>query len=239
MKLAIYMVSAVSSGGSVNYYSLAQAYEHQLTRPAFNFCYGPFGGVRDREYICVQSLDGVVSVFEQDTFAFSRLISPDFMVPGPICYIAKTDSFIICSSAMCIEAYRYQVLAAAADNVDRDPKAEGASGKKVQVDWATNIGEHAAHIGVTRFSRSLSASQFEILVIGERTLFTIKENGGIRLQKRVSEYSIRCATSYKLMPDTPEGVPMHNLLVGTSSGHLMIFREMQLVWCARLHCMIP
>merc|ERR1719487_1154909 len=62
MKLAIYMVSAVSSGGSVNYYALAQAYEHQLQRPAFNFVYGPFGmapgTVRDRDYICIQSLDG-------------------------------------------------------------------------------------------------------------------------------------------------------------------------------------
>jgi Bardet-Biedl syndrome 9 protein len=238
MKLAIYMVSAVSSGGSVNYYSLAQAYEHQLTRPAFNFCCGPFGGVRDRDYICIQSLDGVLSFFEQDAFAFSRLLSSSFLMPGPLCYMAKTDSFIICNSSMCIEAYRYQVLAAAADNVDRDPGAEGASGKKVQVDWSTNIGEHAQHIEVTRFSRSLSASQQELLVIGEQSIFTIKENGGIRLQKRVCEYTISAALCYKL-PEGPEGPPMHNLLIGTNSGHLIVFHEMQLVWCARLHHMIP
>lgn len=239
MKLSIYMVSAVSSGGSVNYYSLSQAYDHQLTRPAFNFCYGPFGGIRDRDYICIQSLDGVLSFFEQDAFAFSRLLSPSFLMPGPMCYMAKTDSFIICNNAMCIEAYRYQVLAAAADNVDKDPTAEGGSGKKVQVDWSTNIGEHAQHIEVTRFSRSLSASQQELLVIGEQTLFTIKENGGIRLQKRLCEYTISCALCYKLTPETPESPPMHNLLVGTNSGHLMVFHEMQLVWCARLHNMVP
>jgi len=239
MKLCIYMVSAVSSGGSVNYYSLAQAYEHQLTRPAFNFCYGPFGGVRERDYICIQSLDGVLSFFEQDAFAFARLLSKDFLMPGPMCYMAKTDSFIICNNSMCIEAYRYQVLAAAADNVDRDPAADGASGKKVQVDWSTNIGEHAQHIEVTRFSKSLSASQQELLVIGEHTLFTVKENGGIRLQKRLCEYNISCALCYKLMPEGPETPPMHNLLVGTSSGHLMVFHEMQLVWCARLHNMVP
>mmetsp|Transcript_41849 Transcript_41849/g.130258 ORF Transcript_41849/g.130258 Transcript_41849/m.130258 type:complete len:396 (-) Transcript_41849:64-1251(-) len=239
MKLAVYMVSAVSSGGSVNYYSLAQAYEHQLVRPAFNLCHGPFGQIRDRDYVCVQSLDGVLSFFEQDAFAFSRLLSPGFLVPGPLCYAPKIDSFIVCSSAMCIEAYRYQVLAAAAENVDQDPGSEGASGKKVQVDWSTNIGEHARSISVARFSRSLSASQQEILVVGEHTVFTVKESGGIRLQKRLCEYGVTSAVAYRLPPEAPDSPPVHNLLLSTQAGHLMIFKEMQLVWCARLRAVEP
>mmetsp|Transcript_66862 Transcript_66862/g.186862 ORF Transcript_66862/g.186862 Transcript_66862/m.186862 type:complete len:862 (-) Transcript_66862:169-2754(-) len=238
-KLSVYMVSAVSSGGSVNYYSLLQAYEHQLVRPAFNMCYGQFGGVRDRDYICVQSLDGVLSFFEQDSFAFSRALSPNFLTPGPLCYMAKFDLFLVCSNSMCVEAYRYQVLAAAADNVDQAPGQEGASGKKVQVDWATNIGEHAQHIEVARFSRSLSANQQEILVVGEHTIFTIKENGGIRLQKRLAEYKISAALCYKLPPESPEAPPFCNILLSTHQGHLMIFKEMQLVWCARLTGMLP
>lgn len=240
-KIAIYVVGAVSSGMAVNYYSLALAYEHNLARPAFNFCYGPFGGVRDRDYICIQSLEGVLSVFNQDTFAFSRALSPNFLVPGPICYMAKTDSFIICSNSMFIEAYRYQVLANAADNVDQDPAREGAPGKKVQVDWSTNIGEHAMHIEVSRFSRSLSAAQLELVVIGEHTIFSIKENGGIRLQKRITDYNMSCALTYALPPDNqdPQALPFCNLLLGSSSGHLMVFKEMQLVWCARLQSMVP
>mmetsp|Transcript_20767 Transcript_20767/g.45693 ORF Transcript_20767/g.45693 Transcript_20767/m.45693 type:complete len:862 (-) Transcript_20767:203-2788(-) len=240
MKLSIYLVSAVSSvaGGAVVYYSLALAYEHNLTRPAFNFCYGPFGGSRDSDYICIQSLDGVLSFFEQDAFAFSRLLSSSVLVPGPICYMAKTDSIIICSNAMFVEAYRYQVLAAAAENVDQEPGREG-TGKKVQVDWSTNIGEHALHLEVTRYSRSLSGNQQEILVIGEHTIFTIRENGGLHLQKRVSEYSISCALSYKLPAEGLDTPPLSNLLLGTHSGHLMVFREMQLIWCARLQGMVP
>jgi Bardet-Biedl syndrome 9 protein len=141
-KLSVYMVSAVSSGqaGVVNYYSLTPAYEHQLTRSAFNFCCGPFGmKTSDRDFICVQSLDGVLSFFEQDAFAFSRMVaavdpktqSTNFLLPGPICYLARTDSIIICSNTLCIESYKYSVLAAAADNVDRDAAGEtGKSGKK-------------------------------------------------------------------------------------------------------------
>jgi Bardet-Biedl syndrome 9 protein len=242
------MVSAVSSGnvGVVNYYSLAQAYEHQLTRSAFNFCCGPFGGIRDRDYICVQSLDGVLSFFEQDAFAFSRLVAnvdpktqaTNFLVPGPLCYMARTDSIVICSNTLCIESYKYQVLAAAAENVDREQGGE-TSGKKVQVDWSTNIGEHAKHIEVCRFSRSLSANQQEILVIGERTLFTIKENGGLSMQKRLSEYNISCARVYQMPPESPDAQPMCNVVLGTQTGHLMIYKEMQLIWCAKLQGMIP
>mmetsp|Transcript_31454 Transcript_31454/g.57089 ORF Transcript_31454/g.57089 Transcript_31454/m.57089 type:complete len:863 (+) Transcript_31454:102-2690(+) len=239
MKLSVYMVSAVSSGGAVNYYSMAAAYEHKLNRPAFNFCYGTFGGIKDRDYICVQSLDGVLSFFEQESFAFSRMLSTNFLVPGPICYMPKLDSFIICNNAMCIEAYRYQVLAAAAENVDQVPGREGSSGKKVQVDWSTNIGEHARSILPARFSRSISANQQEVLVVGEQSIFTIKDSGGIRLQKRLAEYGVTASLAYKLPPETPDAQPSHNLILGTSTGHLLVLKEMQLVWCARLHGMVP
>lgn len=238
MKLCVHVVTPVSSAGNVNYYDLAQIYEHKLSRPAFNFCYGPFGGVRDRDYICVQSLDGILSFFEQDAFAFSRALASGFLVPSPICYMPKLDTFIVCNNQMCVEAYRYQVLAAAADNVNVEPGRE-AAGKKVQVDWSTNIGEHATHIEVTRFCRSLSPSQEEILVVGEHTLFTIKENGGIRFQKRLCEYNISAALTYPLLPEGPDTPPMHNLIIATHSGHLMIYREMQLIWSARLQGIVP
>lgn len=238
MKLSVYMVSAVSSGSSVNYYSMVPAYEHKLLRPAFNMCYGSFGGVKDRDYFCIQSLDGVLSFFEQESFAFSRMISASFLVPGPICYVPKIDSFVICTNAMCIEAYRYQVLAAAADNVDQLP-GEGGSGKKVQVDWSTNIGEHARSIEVVRFTRSLSASQQEILVVGEQTVFTLKDSGGIRLQKRLAEYGITASIAYKMPAESPDALANHNLILGTNTGHLLILKEMQLVWCARLQGMVP
>eukprot|EP00439_Symbiodinium_sp_Y106_P064187 s2827_g10.t1 len=238
LKLSVYMVSAVSSGGSVNYYSMALAYEHKLSRPAFNMCYGCFGGVRDRDYFCVQSLDGVLSFFEQESFAFSRMLTTNFLVPGPICYVPKIDSFVICTDAMCIEAYRYQVLAAAADNVDQSA-GDGAPGKKVQVDWSTNIGEHARSIEVVRFSRSLSANQQEILVVGEQTIYTLKDCGGIRLQKRLAEYGITASLAYKMPPESPDASANHNLILGTSTGHCLVLKEMQLVWCARLQGMVP
>ncbi|CAJ1431415.1 unnamed protein product [Effrenium voratum] len=134
------------------------------------------------------------------------------------------------------ETNSLQVLAAAADNVDTPGEA---SGKKVQVDWSTNIGEHARSIEVVRFSRSLSASQQEILVVGEQTVFTLKDSGGIRLQKRLAEYGITACIAYKMPPESADALPNHNLILGTNTGHLLVLKEMQLMWCARLQGMVP
>ncbi len=51
-----------------------------------------------KDFLCVQSLDGTLNVFEQDTFAFSRFL-PGFLLPGPIVYVARTDSLVTISSA--------------------------------------------------------------------------------------------------------------------------------------------
>ena len=59
----------------------------------------------DRDFICVQSLDGALSVFEQETFAFTRFL-PNFLLPGPLAYIAHSDSILTVSSSYMLEAYR-------------------------------------------------------------------------------------------------------------------------------------
>merc|ERR1719456_560629 len=99
---------------------------------------------------------------------------------------------------MFVEAYRYSVLAAAAENVDQEqPASANAPGKKVQTDWSTNIGEPARHIEITRGGGpgAGSSSSEEVLVVGEHTLFWLKEKGTIRMLRRM-EHQITCATCY-------------------------------------------
>ena len=59
--------------------------------------------------MCVQSMDGMLSFFEQESFAFGRFL-PGFLLPGPLSYIAKTDSFITASSSRLVESYKYVAL---------------------------------------------------------------------------------------------------------------------------------
>ncbi len=272
-RLVVLMVSAVSSGGAVNYYNVIECYGHELVRPSYNMSFGPFVGVQGRDYICVQSLDGVLSFFEQDAPAFKRGLPPQhFVAPGPLIYVQKTDTFVTADSQMCLHAYRYSVLAAAADNVDdggdggqqsgqRQSAGGGmfgdssagmmggaaggmqqhGGGKRVQVDWSVNVGEHPQFLFFARMMRTV-ASQESIVVVGERHLYYIKENGEIQMQKRI-ESEVACATVYPVRESAEMGAAgqnkldggFHNLILGTHSGHLMILRETQVVWCSQLN----
>ena len=74
----------------------------------------------------MQSLDGVLSVFEQDSAAFRRqLPASSFLIPGPMIYLPKSDTFVTTDSAMFMHAYRYSVLASASDNVGEQAKQVG------------------------------------------------------------------------------------------------------------------
>ncbi|XP_023334274.1 protein PTHB1 [Eurytemora carolleeae] len=53
-------------------YALTLVYQHILTRSSYSFVTGSFGGGQTREYIAVLSLDGAISIFEQDSHSFTR-----------------------------------------------------------------------------------------------------------------------------------------------------------------------
>ena len=55
--------------------------------------------------MCVLSMDGVLSFYEQETFSFKAYL-PDFLLPGPLLYLSVTDSFIVGNSGRMIESYR-------------------------------------------------------------------------------------------------------------------------------------
>nr|CAD7578040.1 unnamed protein product [Timema californicum] len=86
---------------------LVLAYEHSLRRSSFCMVLGPFGGAHGRDFVCVQSLDGTLSFFEQETFAFTRFL-PGFLLPGVLVFSSRTDSFITVASNHNVESYRYR-----------------------------------------------------------------------------------------------------------------------------------
>ena len=106
---------------------------------------GPFGGIRGKDYIAVLSLDGTLSVFEQEAHTFSRFL-PGFLIPGPMAYVERTDSFIIANSSFGIDSFKYQTLAVATDS--KTESQEISTGKKVASDWSFGVGEPINHIQV-------------------------------------------------------------------------------------------
>lgn len=122
------MISGAVEHG--NHFTLNLVYEHILDRTSYSFTYGPFGGIKGtmsrifyntvlvccnnevdlissgKDFICVASMDGMLSFFEQEMFAFGRFL-PGFLLPSPVQYVAKTDSFVTCSSSRVVECYKY------------------------------------------------------------------------------------------------------------------------------------
>lgn len=55
--------------------------------------------------VCIQSMDGMLMFFEQDSYSFGRFL-PGFLLPGPLVYNTRTDSFLTVSSARQLESYK-------------------------------------------------------------------------------------------------------------------------------------
>ncbi|XP_012890625.1 PREDICTED: protein PTHB1 isoform X4 [Dipodomys ordii] len=225
-KLCVYAVSGTL--GNVehgNQYQVTLMYEHHLQRTACSMTYGPFGGVKGRDLICIQSVDGMLMVFEQESFAFGRFL-PGFLLPGPLVYSPRTDSFITVSSCRQVESYKYQVLAFATD-ADKKQETEQqklGSGKRLIVDWTLNIGEQALDICIVSFSPSASS----LFVLGERNLFCLKDNGQIRFMKKL-DCSPSCFLPYC---SVSEGTI--NTLIGNHSSMLQIYQDVTLKWATQL-----
>jgi len=59
----------------------------------------------DKDFMCVMSMDGVLSFYEQETFSF-QVYLPDFLLPGPFMYMEVTDSFIVATAGRMLESYK-------------------------------------------------------------------------------------------------------------------------------------
>ncbi|XP_048695007.1 protein PTHB1 isoform X7 [Caretta caretta] len=224
-KLCVYAVSGTL--GNVehgNQYQIKLMYEHNLQRTACNMTYGPFGGVKGRDLICIQSMDGMLMLFEQESYAFGRFL-PSFLLPGPLTYSSRTDSFITVSSCQQVESYKYQVLAFATDADERKETEQQklSSGKRLVMDWVLNIGEQALDICVVSLNQTSS-----VFVLGERNFFCLKDNGQIRFMKKL-DCSPSCFLPYC---SVSEGTI--NTLVGNHNNMLHVYQDVTLKWATQL-----
>uniref|UniRef100_A0A671VQY4 Bardet-Biedl syndrome 9 n=1 Tax=Sparus aurata TaxID=8175 RepID=A0A671VQY4_SPAAU len=225
-KLSVYSVSGTA--GNVEHgdqYQLKLVYEHNLQRTACNMTYGTFGGVTGHHSLCIQSMEGMLMFFEQDSYSFGRFL-PGFLLPGPLVYNPRTDSFLTVSSARQLESYKYETLAVATEAESRqDPDLPlKTGGKRLTPDWTFVLGEQALDLCVPSFSHS-SAS---IFVLGERNLYCLRDNGQIRFMKKL-EFNPSCFLPYTSVTDGTT-----NLLMGNHTNMLLVYQDVTLKWAAQL-----
>jgi len=106
--------------------------------------------------------------------------------------------------------------------------------KKLQTHWSSSLGEHAIGLQFGRISKSLSPGQLDLVIVSQRHITCLKDNGQVRAQKRL-DYAPACFTLFDL-PGTTGGGPgmkMQGLIVGTDLSSIMIYHDLQLIWAAQ------
>ncbi|KAF2356403.1 PTHB1 N-terminal domain [Trinorchestia longiramus] len=201
---------------------LVPAYQHAFKRKAYSALVGPFGNVRGKDFLCVQSLDGCLSVYEQESFAFCVFL-PGALLAGPLVYLPKSDAFATMSASCNLQIYKYQNLSvsrSAADGTDDG----NSGGKRLSWDWEQIVGEEALEIEVVG-----EAPMVTLVLLTTRALYAYKESGALKFVKRL-EYSPACFTSYFV------GAGLFSL-VASHSQTLLLYHETVLKWAAQLPCL--
>ncbi|XP_017775274.1 PREDICTED: protein PTHB1 [Nicrophorus vespilloides] len=194
-------------------------YEHKLRRAAANFIIGGFGGSENRDFIAVQSLDGMLSLFEQETFVFCCFL-PNFLLPGPFVYSKRTDSFLMAGTNWKIESFSYKTLSA----IGQNSQESDISGLKFQPDWSFGLNEDVVDIQY-QFGE-LSKEGF-VVILGERNVVCLSDSGKLKFMKRL-EYSPMCFTTYLLSDNKLM------TLVVSETNSLLLYQNTMLRWSAQL-----
>ncbi|KAL1498065.1 hypothetical protein ABEB36_008922 [Hypothenemus hampei] len=203
-----------------NEVDLQLLYEHKLHRSAANCVVGPFGGSKNRDFICVQSLDGLLSFFEHENQVFHFNL-PDFLLPGPLCYLSRNDCFIHFGSDWIIRAYRYKALSEIRDE-NSDPIY---SKPKIFSEWDYSLGESVMDIQIINDSDNNNKETW-IVILGEKNLFSLSANGRLKFMIKLG-FCPLCMDSYVIESN------LFTLII-SETNHLLVYENTTLKWSARL-----
>lgn len=227
--------SVFSINFSANGISCKLLYENNLQRNAFNMVYGPFGGVKNRDFICIQSCDGFLMIYEQDKLASLSSLN-DYILPSPLLYASVTDSFIIQNSGYDLESYRYSSIGANF-NSTKDNKI-------LYPDWTINLGEQARKI--VGFWRS--EKLFELFVLTDTMLFIVSHTGGIQTQKKLefppcnliiyeNPFQNNQNSLYEAgqKNNNNEILKNANFIISSFTHHILVYKDFQLIWASKMN----
>jgi Bardet-Biedl syndrome 9 protein len=227
--------SVFSINFSNNGISCKLLYENNLQRNAYNMEIGPFGGGKNRDFICVQSCDGFLMIYEQDKFASLSQLN-EYILPSPLFYVEVTDSFILQNSSMELESYRYSSIGANFNSQKEN--------KLLYPDWTINLGEAARKI--TGFWRT--EKNFEIFVLTETMLFVVSHTGALLTHKKLEyppcnifmyENPMKSAKSNLIYEQgqNSENVVMNpaTFVISSFTHHILVYKDFQLNWASKMN----
>ncbi|XP_063377929.1 protein PTHB1 [Cydia fagiglandana] len=200
--------------------ALESVVKHSFTRRAYSITCGPFGNIKTRDFICVQALDGTLSFFDQDTFLFMCIFN-DVIIPGPVCYVASCDSFVVCKSTWVLEIYSYQQLRELSELTARQ-------NKKSIPQWVYNAGEEVTSLQAIQTSSNFSS----IIALGERHLYCFQDNGLMKYMIKF-DYMPICFNAYLIGWYYEPGSRLL-VMVTSEDSKLFVYENTTLLWSCDL-----
>jgi Bardet-Biedl syndrome 9 protein len=216
-KLIVYQFYNLRSGVSTK-----TCYEHKLLRNAFNFCIGRIGE-KNYDFIFVQSVDGVISIFEQDSVV-NHVALNEVIFPGPIGFLSRKDHLLVSNTAYEIECYSYNNLATT------NSKSED---KKIIYTWTYNLGELVRELKI--IDNNITKKQ-EIMIITETMLHLLEDTGKVLFQKKL-DFEPMSLHVYNIEDSNYSPNKHINLMyaISTESDHILVYKGLNLVWAAKVH----
>jgi Bardet-Biedl syndrome 9 protein len=216
-KLIVYQFYNLRSGVSTK-----TCYEHKLSRNAFNFCIGKIGE-KNYYFIFVQSVDGVISIFEQDSVV-NHVALNEIIFPGPIGFLSRKDHLLVSNTAYEIECYSYNNLATT------NTKSED---KKIIYTWTYNLGELVREIKI--IDNKITKKQ-EIMIVTETMLHLLEDNGKVLFQKKL-DFEPMALCVYNIEDPNYSANKNINLMyaISTESDHILVYKGLNLAWAAKVH----
>ncbi|KAL1234132.1 Protein PTHB1 [Trichinella pseudospiralis] len=204
-------------------YHLEILYEYPLSHNAYNMISGSLNGHDDSNFICVQSLDGVLYIFEQEMNVFSHYL-PDFLLPGPLCFSNEVNLFLTVSSTWEVQTFKYEKILL---NANRLSAAENKADEKKRLlipEWQYLLGERAVEVAAVEDPAAL----FSFIILGEQNLFCLSCNGALVTMKRL-DYAPLCLHFYGMTQDSKV-----RYITTTDDGTMLFYNDTTLRWAAKL-----
>ena len=196
----------------------------------------------------MQLLDGSVRVYEQDLFAFERVLVAETVVPGTLTYCGDLDSFVVGETDGRVMALPYGTVRGSTG----DGTLAGTANAVAQTcvpEWTVDVGESVRSVmyarNVARHSPDPSQSQQQLtrdalIVLGSRSVLFIKPTTGHISASKAFEHAPICCCVYPQQRQKGASIDSKpsftsGLLVLTANNVLSVLRnDQQLLWAAHV-----
>jgi len=233
---------------------IKNCYEHKLNRNAFNFCLGRIGD-RNYDIIFVQSVDGAISIYEQDSLVNMIALS-EVIIPGPINFLTRKECFLISNTNYEIECYSYNNLATTTASRGLSASESNSEKKTINHTWSTELGELIRELKIV--DNKVSKKQ-EIMVLTETHVFLLDDNGKLMYQKKldyepmtlhvynIDQNYLNMCNSFinnnsNLNSQNQSNFNPYSInkainlmyMISSAMDHVFVYRGLELVWAVKL-----